>query len=89
MSGKSRTLLLYLSSFVFDSNDVSVTNAFEKVTVTGDGGNNSGVLGAKLQSPEANGVWGRRPKAAVIFPFCNCAICVAHLQSNLHKDESQ
>jgi len=41
--------------FLFDSNDVSATNAFEKVTVAGDGGNNSGVWGHIPQSPEANG----------------------------------
>jgi len=42
-------------SFLFDSNDVSATNAFEKITVTSDGSNNSGVWGRSPQPPEANG----------------------------------
>jgi len=39
-----------LLSFLFDSNEVSSTKAFEKISVTGDGSNNLGGLGA-----EANG----------------------------------
>jgi len=41
--------------FLFDSNDVSATNAFEKVTVTGDESNNSGVWRRSPQPLEANG----------------------------------
>jgi len=40
--------------FLFDSNDVSATNAFDKITVTGDGSNNTG--GPSHRRP--TGVWG-------------------------------
>jgi len=39
-----------LFSFLFDSNDVSATKAFEKISVRGDGSNNFGGLG---RSPNA------------------------------------
>jgi len=72
MSGKSRTLLLFLCPilFLFDSNDVSTTNALAKITVTGDGSNNSGVWG---RSPPAAGGWwgfgGGDPNVEAIFQF--------------------
>jgi len=47
--------------FLFDSNDVSATNAFEKITVTDDGSNNSGVWGRIPQPLEANGGLGAPP----------------------------
>jgi len=42
--------------FFYDSNDISAENTFEKVTVTGDGSNNSGSLGA--EPPAAGGQLG-------------------------------
>jgi len=50
--------------FLFDITDVGATNAFEKITVTGDRSNNSGVWGRSPQPPEANGGLGA---AAAIF----------------------
>jgi len=44
--------------FRFESNDVSATNTFEKVTVTGDESNNFGFGGG---APEANGKLGEPP----------------------------
>jgi len=57
---EKQTLLLFLKFFLlfFDSNKVSATNSFEKITVTGDGSNNSGVCGRSPQHPEANGSLG-------------------------------
>jgi len=53
--------------FLFDSNDVNATNAFEKINVTGDRSNNSGVWEWSRQPPEANGVWSGTPNTAAIF----------------------
>jgi len=40
---KQNTIAISMSFlFLFDSNDISATNAFEKITVTGDKSNNSG-----------------------------------------------
>jgi len=50
-----------LFSFLFDSNDVSTTIAFEKISVTGDGSNNSGIWGQSHQPPEANEGLGAEP----------------------------
>jgi len=47
--------------FLFDSNDVSTTNVFKKITVTGDGSNNSRVWGRSPQPPETNGGLGAEP----------------------------
>jgi len=47
--------------FLFDSNVVSATNAFENITVTGDGSNNSGVWEQSPQPQEANGGLGAEP----------------------------
>jgi len=41
--------------FLFDGDDVSATNAFEKITVTSDRNNNSRASGRSPQPPEANG----------------------------------
>jgi len=44
MREKQNTIIISkLFLFLFDSNDVSASNAFEQITVTGDGSNNSGV----------------------------------------------
>jgi len=51
--------------FLFDRNDVSVTNAFEKITVTGDGSNNLGVWGQSPHPPEG---WGRSSQRCSDFP---------------------
>jgi len=51
--------------FLFDANNVSDTNLFKKVTVKGDGSNNSGV-----EPQAAGGQWGFEggaPNAATIF----------------------
>jgi len=40
--------------FLFDGNDISAVNAFEKVTVTGDGTNN---WGSGTEPPTAKGQW--------------------------------
>jgi len=56
--------------FLFDSNDVSATSAFKKITVTSDRSNNSGGLGA--EPPTAGGqrgFGGEAPNAAAIFQF--------------------
>jgi len=57
MSGK-RSIVDISKLFLFplDSNDVSATNVFKKITVTGDESNNSGG-------------WGLSPNAAAIFQF--------------------
>jgi len=57
MRGKSSNIIAIFKIilFIFDSNEVNAVNAFEKLTVTGDGSNNSGVWGRSLQLPVANG----------------------------------
>jgi len=54
--------------FLLNSYGISAANALEKITVTGDGSNNSGVWVRSLQPPEANGVWGRSPQRWGDFP---------------------
>jgi len=69
MRGKSRTLLLFLNSFLFDSNDVSATKVFKKITVTGGGGNNSGGLGVDPTAARGQrGFGGGASNAAASFP---------------------
>jgi len=54
--------------FLFDSNDVNATSFLSKITVTGDGSNNSGVWGRSPQPPEANGGLGAEPQRCSDFP---------------------
>jgi len=54
--------------FLFDNKDVSATNAFEKIAVTGDKIDNSEVWGRNPQPPEVNGGLEAEPQRCGDFP---------------------